>query len=77
MSVLTRVRTAEERVPHTQFPDQAAAPARPQSSWPLPATQLPGAHLTWAEWVDLQTSQLAREPYSERPSHLEASAASR
>ena len=75
MSVLTRVRTVEERVPHTQLPEQR--PARPQSSWPLPATQLPGAHLTWAKWVDLQASQIAREPYSEHSSHLEASVSSR
>jgi hypothetical protein len=33
--------------------------------------------LTWAEWVDLQASQLAREPYGEHPSHLEASATPR
>ncbi len=77
MSVLTRVRTAEERVLHTQFPEQATAPARPQSSWPLPPTQLPGAHLTWTEWVDLQASQVAREPYCEYPSHLEAGATPR
>jgi phage terminase large subunit-like protein len=75
MSVLTRVRTVEEQVLRTQLPEQA--PARPQSSWPLPATRLPGARLTWAEWVDLQASQLAREPYGEHPSHLEASATPR
>lgn len=75
MSVLTRVRTAEEQVLRTQLPEQA--PARPQPSWPLPATQLPGAHLTWAEWVDLQTSQLAREPHGEYLSHLEVVATPR
>ena len=75
MSVLTRERTAEERVPHTQLPEQR--PARPQSSWPLPATQLPGARLTWAKWVDLQASQIAREPYSEYAIHLEANTTTR
>ncbi|HEY7094453.1 MAG TPA: hypothetical protein VH393_14820 [Ktedonobacterales bacterium] len=77
MSVLTRVRTAEERVLRTLPLEQAPAPTRPQSkrsTWPLPPTQLPGAHLSWAEWVDLQASQLAHEPYSEHSSHLEVSA---
>jgi hypothetical protein len=74
MSVLTRVQTVEERVSRTQLPEQT--PARPPSTWPLAATLLPGARLTWAEWVDWQTSQLTREAYGERPSHLEASATS-
>jgi hypothetical protein len=77
MSVLTRVRTAEERVLRMRPLEHAPATAHPVSSWPLPATQLPGAHLTWAEWVDLQASQLAREPHSENPSRLEVSAAPR
>jgi len=77
MSVLTRVRTVEERVLRTQPLEQATTTARPLSSWPLPPTQFPGARLTWAEWVDLQASQLAREPYGEHPSHLEASATPR
>jgi hypothetical protein len=77
MSVLTRVRTAEERVLRTQPLEQAPATARPVSFWPLPPTQLPGAHLTWAEWVDLQASQFARELAGEHPSHLEASATPR
>ena len=70
MSVLTRVRTAEERVLRRQPLEQAPAPTRPGAYWPLPPTQLPGAHLTWAEWVDLQASQLAHGPYGEHPSHL-------
>ncbi|HEX3273081.1 MAG TPA: hypothetical protein VHR15_20715 [Ktedonobacterales bacterium] len=74
MSVLTRVRIAEERVLPTQPLDQAPATARLVSFWPLPPTQLPGAHLTWAEWVDLQASQLAREPHGEYSSNLEVSA---
>ena len=75
MSVLTRVRTAEERVLRMQLLEQA--PARPGSFWPLPPTQLPGAHLTWAEWVDWQASQLAHEPSGEYLSHLEAGATPR
>jgi hypothetical protein len=27
--------------------------------WPLPATQLPNAHLTWAEWLDVQANGAA------------------
>ena len=77
MSVLTRVRTAEERILRTQPLEQAPAPTRPSSTWPLPPTQLPGAHLSWAEWVDLQASQFAREPHSENPLYLEVSAAPR
>jgi hypothetical protein len=71
MSVLTKVRTAEERALRTQPLEQA--PTRPpskQSTWPLRPTQLPGAHLTWAEWVDWQASQLAGEPHG---ANLEAS----
>jgi hypothetical protein len=77
MSVLTSVRTTEELTTRTQLPKQMVVTARPQSSWPLPPTQLPGAHLSWTEWVDLQASQFACEPYGEHPSHLEMSATTR
>ena len=78
MSVLTRVRTVEERVSRTQLPwSKRLRPRVTLSSWPLPPTQLPGARLTWAKWVDLQASQLAREPYSEHSAHLEVSVTSR
>jgi hypothetical protein len=32
-------------------------------TWPLPATQLPNAHLTWLEWLDAQS----RKPSAARP----------
>jgi hypothetical protein len=37
--------------------------AQPQPVWPLAGTQLPNAHLTWAEWVEVQPSDtVARQP---------------
>ena len=30
-------------------------------AWPLPGTQVPGAHLTWAQWVDDQVRRPARQ----------------
>jgi hypothetical protein len=42
------------------------------SSWPLPATQLPNAHLTWAEWCAVQARQTGHQqqsgdvPFSDR-----------
>ncbi|MGO8950319.1 MAG: hypothetical protein ACLQUY_22200 [Ktedonobacterales bacterium] len=33
------------------------------TTWPLPGTQLPHAHLTWVEWVDLP----ANGTITERP----------
>lgn len=70
MNILTLVRAAEELLPRTQPPEQATAPARPHLSWPLPATQLPGAHLTWAEWPARLAARLAHEQHSEHPVHL-------
>ena len=32
-------------------------------AWPLPGTQVPGAHLTWAQWVDHQAQQSARQQH--------------
>jgi hypothetical protein len=33
-------------------------------AWPLPGTQVPGAHLTWAQWVDDQARQSARQQHN-------------
>jgi hypothetical protein len=32
-------------------------------AWPLPGTQIPGAQLTWAQWVDYQARQSARQQH--------------
>jgi hypothetical protein len=37
--------------------------AQPQPVWPRPATQLPNAHLTWAEWAAKQTATGFSEYY--------------
>jgi hypothetical protein len=35
-------------------------------TWPLAGTQLPNAHLTWAEWLDAQsTGPTVRQPEQE------------
>jgi hypothetical protein len=32
-------------------------------TWPLPATKLPNAHLSWAEWLDAQSNTpTAKQP---------------
>lgn len=37
--------------------------ASPQSGWPLPATKVPNAHLTWTEWLALQADRaIAQQP---------------
>lgn len=41
-----------QQPPVAVYPD-VDTPAGP--GWPLPATQTPHAHLTWAEWLDAQT----------------------
>jgi hypothetical protein len=32
-------------------------------AWPLPGTQVPGAHLTWTQWVDHQARQSVRQQH--------------
>jgi hypothetical protein len=36
--------------------------AAPRLSWPLPATQLPHAHLTWLEWLETQSARSSAGP---------------
>jgi hypothetical protein len=31
--------------------------AAPRLTWPLPATQLPNAHLTWLEWLETHSAR--------------------
>lgn len=31
--------------------------AAPRLTWPLPATQLPNANLTWLEWLETQSTR--------------------
>jgi hypothetical protein len=48
----------------------------PQSAWPLPATQIPGAHLAWAEWIARQAiprpSESQESAVQTRPAQLRA-----
>jgi hypothetical protein len=44
----------------------------PLPVWPLPATQLPNAHLTWAVWLDVQATGAIVEPLAQRTSELAA-----
>ncbi|MGO8951212.1 MAG: hypothetical protein ACLQUY_26870 [Ktedonobacterales bacterium] len=38
--------------------------------WPLPATRLPKAHLTWDEWVEAQSNgTTTRQPEETEPKH--------
>jgi hypothetical protein len=50
----------------------------PQPAWPLPATQIPGAHLTWAEWTAKQAisrpSESQESVVQTRPAQLHAAA---
>lgn len=68
-SILTIARTVDEPHAHSQVLDQTLMSARPQSSWPLPATQRPDAHLTWTEWVAKLANRLALERLSDHPVH--------
>lgn len=38
----------------------SSSPAQ-RSVWPLPATQLPNTHLTWAEWIAQQAARTNRQ----------------
>lgn len=38
-----------------------------QLVWPLPATRLSNAHITWAEWVARQAATLSSEQYAAAP----------
>ena len=77
MSILTITRTTEEHklLPDAQPAQPSVTTAQPPSAWPLPGTQLPGAHLTWAEWVARLAARLARERHDEHPARVKASAA--
>ena len=63
MGILTITRTTEEHnpLPDTQPAELSVTTRRPLPSWPLPGTQLPGAHLTWDEWGARLAAQLARD----------------
>lgn len=51
--------------PNATTPDQLV--------WPLPATGLPHAHLTWSEYLVWQTAHLAHTPDAAQPMQLSSS----
>lgn len=46
--------------------------AQPQFAWPLPATNLPNAHVIWAEWVAQQAANISSEQYQDSTAAFQA-----